>query len=104
MDQVNEGTTSYLTVTFTNKAGIAEAPSSATWEAIDKRSGEVMQAATAITPAGTVEITIPSTVNAILEASLDSEIRRITVKASYGVSDEVTGQFDYKVINLSRVP
>lgn len=103
MDQVNEGSTAYLTVTFLDKNGEQAAPASATWEAHDAVSGTVLQAATAIGVAGEVEITIPPAVNAILDDSKPWEQRRITIKASYGAADALNGYFDYQVINLSAV-
>jgi hypothetical protein len=103
MEYVNEETTSYLTVTFYDKNGDPAAPTSATWEAIDLKSGAVLQAETALSPASSIEITIPSSVNEIQDNTKEEEIRRITVIGVYGADDKVTQQYDYRVINLSRV-
>lgn len=103
MESVNEGTTCYLTITFLDKNGNAVAPSSVTWEAIDLKTGTVMKSETGITPGATIEIAVPASVNAMHDAAMLEEIRRITIKASYGADDKVTGQYDYRVINLSRV-
>lgn len=103
METVNEGSTCYVTVTFLDKDGNQTAPSSATWEAIDLKSGSVLQVETALTPAASIEITVPASVNDIYDSTKTEEIRRITVKATYGADDKVNSQYDYRVINLSRV-
>jgi hypothetical protein len=100
---VNEGSTAYLTVTFLDKDGNAEAPTSVTWEVHDVPGGEELQGATAIAAASEIEITLPPAVNAILDDDKEWEQRRVTVKASYGASDAVNSTFDYRVLNLSAV-
>lgn len=104
MEKVNEGTTSYLTVTFKDKAGVAQTPASATWEVIDLLSGTVKLSPTAITPAGTVELTVPASVNSIVDDANPEEVRRVIVKATYAADDKVNSQYDYAVVNLSKVP
>lgn len=101
---IPEGTTSYLSVTFKNKSGVATAPSSATWQAIDLDTGTSMKSSTAITPiADTVEVTIPPSVNAIHDESRKMETRRIIVIGVYGADDAVVGTFDYNLRNVEVV-
>lgn len=100
----NEETTAYLTVSFYDKAGALENPVSATWEAHDVKSGTELQSATALAPVGgQVEITIPTTVNTMVDPNLEEEVRRITVKALYSGVDGVNDKFDYTLVNLSAV-
>ena len=104
MAEVNEKTTAYLTVIFLDKSGNQEPPSSATWQVHDVESGEQMKAETPIDPiAAQVELTIPASVNAIVNAAKASERRRVTIKAVYGSDDGLNDQWEYSVKNLSKV-
>lgn len=104
MNTVNEGTTAYLTVSFKDQAGNPLAPSSATWQVHDMRSGQVMQAETPIAGLGAeVTVTIPPAVNAIVKSANPKEVRRVTIQAVYGSGQAINDQFDYTVINLSFV-
>lgn len=103
MNQINEGTTGYLTVTFKDKSGAEEAPASASYRIDDVATGAVIRSPTALAAAGTVEITLTPADNRILNASLKSEMRRVTVVAGYGVSDQVTSEYVYRVNSLSGV-
>ena len=101
--EVNEGSTAQLAITFLDFDGDPAAPTAATWEAHDVRTGEELQAATAIRPVATeVEIVIPYAVQAILSGD-SREKRRITVRATYPNGGAHNAQFEYDVINLSQV-
>lgn len=102
-DEVKEQSTSYLTVTFKDKAGAVAAPASATYRIDCLTTGTAIKAATALTPAATVEITIAPNENRIVTPGNTRERRRVTVTASYGASDGVNEEFDYDVVNLSQV-
>lgn len=103
MNQINEGTTGYLSVTFKNKSGTEEAPASASYRIDDVATGTQIRAATSLTPATTVEITLTPADNRILNTNLRAETRRVTVVAGYGVSDQVTSEYIYRVNSLSGV-
>lgn len=104
MPSVNEKTTAYLTVRFNDKTGAQQAPASATYRIDCLTTGTAIKAAAALTPAGSVEITLTPTDNRIVAAANVRETRRVTVSAIYGGSDEVHDQFDYDVENRSFVP
>lgn len=104
MQQVNEKSTAYLTVTFRNKAGVAEAPATATYRIDDVASGAQVREAEAITPAAaTMEVRLTPADNALLEAGNPAELRRVTVVGQYGQDDAVTSEYVYEVINLRGV-
>lgn len=103
METVNERSTAFLTVAFRDKTGALAAPSSVTWEAHDKDSGVEMQAATALIPGPSIEITIPTTVNSMVNSAHHLETRVITIKALYGVDDGVNSVYEYQVQNLDHV-
>ena len=103
MMQVNEGTTAYLSATFSDKTGNADTPSTITYRIDDVRSGTEIRDATTITAASTVEISLSPTDNRILNATQSYETRRVTVVASYGASDQVTAEYTYRVTPLVGV-
>lgn len=104
MDHINEGTTAYVTVTFRDKNGTPQAPSSAAWLVIDRATGQTMKAEAAISPAEAVELTIPASVNELVNQRKRFEVRRVIVRAQYGADDAINAQFDYQVLNISQVP
>lgn len=104
MQQANEQSTAYLTVTFRNKAGAAEAPVTAKYRIHDVGSGTEVRAWTAITdPAGSVELTFSPEDNTLLVADNPVEQRRVTVVGTYGDHDAVTSEFIYEVVNLRGI-
>ena len=104
MQQVNEQSTAYLTVTFRNKAGVAEAPATAKYRIDDVASGSAVLGETAITPvAATVEVRLTPANNTLLVAGNPAELRRVTVIGEYGQDDAVTSEYLYEVVNLSGV-
>lgn len=104
MNTVNEGSTAYLTVAFFDEDGDALAPTSATWQVHDVRSGQVMQAEASIAPiSASVTLTVPPAANAIVTAANERETRRVTIKAAYGTGQAINAQYDYEVINLTYV-
>jgi hypothetical protein len=104
LDVVYEGSTSYLTITFHDKNGEPVAPGAITWKAHDHDTGTVLQAETAVEiPAATIEITIPPAVNTLVKATKTTEVRVITIRASYGLADVITDEHRYVVRNLAGV-
>lgn len=101
---IKEGDTAYLTVTFRDKTGVLAVPTTVTWDCIDLDSGQQMQAPTSVAPGSSVEITIPTAVNAMVDSTKTHETRRVTVKSTYGGAEAKNGQYDYRIQNLSRVP
>lgn len=103
MEQVNEESTAYLTVTFLDKDGNAAAPSSATYRIDCLTSGKAIRGVTALGAGSSVEVTLTPTDNAIQQVSSAKETRRVTIEALYGASDGINEEYDYEVVNLSHV-
>jgi len=101
--EVNEGSTAYLTVVCKNKAGAAQAPASAVYRIDDLSSGEVIKADTSLPASTSMEITLSSVDNRIVNSEQGSETRRVVVSASYGADDAVVGVYLYKVKNVGGV-
>ncbi len=105
LEQVNERSTAYLTVTFRDKAGAAQAPASAAYRIDDVGSGQPVRGDTAISaPGSAVEIVLTTADNAIRNAAAGYERRRVTVTAEYGAGEAVRAEYVYRVINLAGVP
>ena len=106
MDKVNEQSTAYVTVTFYDKDGVAAQPTTASYDSIRVEDGVKLRDGVALTPTdGVVEITLTKDDNTL--AGTDNrtfEKRRLTVHASYGVSDELHDTYHYQVIALTDVP
>lgn len=86
---VNEGTTSYIRVSFTDQDGDDLVPSSITYRVDDLGSGQNLVPATSITPDAGVEIRIPPAINSLIAQGASSETRVATIEASYGAHDDV---------------
>lgn len=104
MEVINEGTTHYLTVEFRDKANVLAAPTGIFYRIDDVLSGDAVLADTAIGAASSVEITITPTQNAIINPFNPTEVKRVTVKATYAGSEAINDEFEYAVFNLRRVP
>ncbi len=104
MKRVNEKSTAYLTVTFRDKAGAAQAPATARYRIDDVATGEQVRAEEEISsPDGTIELRLEVGDNTLLNAIAKTEQRRVTVVAEYGAGDAVTAEFIYEVVNLAGV-
>ena len=104
MERVNEKSTAYLSVTFRNKAGAAQAPATATYRIDDVATGQTVRGDTDIgTPDSTVELTLTVDDNTLKNAIAAAEQRRVTVVAEYGAGDAVRAEYIYEVVNLVGV-
>ena len=104
MERVNEKSTAYLTVTFRDKAGAAQAPASAKYRIDDLISGQAVREETEIaSPGSTLELTLTVADNTLLNAQAAIEQRRVTVVGEYGAGDAVTAEYIYEVVNLAGV-
>lgn len=103
MQRVNEGSTAYLTVDFLDKAGLPAVPSSVSYSIYCLTNRQEVRAATAVTPAAQVEITLTPADTAIIDAGNPVEVRRVTVSATYGGGEAVNDDYDVAVDNLLRV-
>lgn len=104
LQDVNEGSTSFITATFKNKIGNNVAPTSADYRvdqvASDGTVTQVRDWTSIPTPAAIQEITILATDNLMIDETLDSEERVVTVRADYGADGEVTEDFEYTLKNM----
>lgn len=100
---IKEKSTAYLTVTFKDKDGNAEAPTAATYRIDDVDSGAPIRTDTPLNPATSVEINLEPSDNTLLDSTKPEEERRVTVKATYGATDGVNDEYIYQLKNLEKV-
>lgn len=104
METVTENSTAYLTATFKDKDGVPQVPVSITYQIdnleADGSLTEVKASAAFTPPASSIEIKILPSENAILDQSKRVERRKVTVVATYSVSDVITGFYNYELLNL----
>jgi len=104
MQRVNEKSTAYLSVTFRDKAGAAQAPATAQYRIDDVATGQLVRVDTAISsPGSTVELTLTVDDNTMKNPIVAAEQRRVTVTAEYGAGDAVRSEYIYEVVNLAGV-
>lgn len=104
MEVITEGTSHYLTVEFRDKANVLAAPTGIFYRIDDVLTGTTILADTAIGSASSIEITITPAQNAIINPLNPTEVKRVTVKASYAASEAINDEFEYAIKNLGAVP
>ncbi len=102
MKLVAERSTAYLTVSFIDKAGALEAPSSVQYRIDCKTSGLVVRGWTAAPAGPSLEVVLSPDDNAMQDPANGSERRLVTVVATYGAGDEVRDACEYYVRNLEH--
>jgi hypothetical protein len=100
MKEVNEKSTRDIGVTFRDKNGALTVPSAISYRLDDVDSGTSIRGPTSVTPASSIEITLTSADNAMVDATKRSEIHELTVTATFGASGQSVFSFDFKVRNL----
>jgi len=102
MSTVNEGSTSFITISFTDQNGAAVTPSAARYR-LDK-AGAAVKAWTAFTPSSpTHTLTVTAVENAIVSGA-HTEVMRITVEWTYDTDKKGTMDTTYTLANLEKYP
>lgn len=102
MAEVNEGSSSLATISFTDQDGAAVIPSAARYR-LDK-AGEEVKAWTAFTPSSsthTLEITPEENT---VTSGAPTEIMRVTAEWTYDTSKKGTMDTTYTLIGLEKWP
>ncbi len=76
-------------------------PDTARYRLDDKDSGTVLVDWTTMTPALTVDITIPASANRILNDCNRYETRVLTIQSDYDTDQQLSDDEEYRVRNLS---
>jgi hypothetical protein len=100
---INEQSTSYLTVQFTDKTGVPASPITLTYRIDCISSGTAVVPETALTPGTSVEITITAAQNVIVDTTNAKELKRVTLVAGFTNDEQHCEDYDYYVRNLSQI-
>jgi hypothetical protein len=100
--EVNEGSTAWLTVQFYDRAGAPEIPASVTYRIWDVASSIEIVPSTSLTPGSSVEITLTSDDNRILDDTLYREARKVIVTAGFAGSETLNQDYVYHVRNIAH--
>lgn len=102
VDTINEDTTSYVTLAFTDKTGAPAVPLAVTYRVDCLTNGREVLDWTAFggAMASTIEITLPPSCSAILNPANETERRALQYVASYSLTDQYHGEFQWDVDNL----
>lgn len=100
---VNEGSSCEISIDFSGPDGLPAVPASVVYRVDCATTGAAIRAATPISPAANVVIRITPDDTAIVNPASASERRRVTVVASYGAGDALTGEYEFAVRNVRFV-
>lgn len=102
MDLVNESTTSWLSVDFLDKSGVAATPTSASYSIWNKTTDASILASTSLGGlSSSMDIEITAAQNALSSRLNEREIHRVTVVSGYSDGSQLTAAYEYAVLNLS---
>ena len=101
---VDEKDTAYLVVSFYDKDGNSVSPVSATYSIYCETNKQEVKEETSIDDLSTsIEITLASADNAIINSYNAYEERRVTVKSTYAGGEKKNESYTYKVLNQSQI-
>lgn len=102
-DTVNEGSSADLNLRFKKNGSLTVPASGLNYRIDDLTEDVVIREWTAYTlplTASDITIRLTSSDNVLYNSANKSELRAVTVSASFGEDNNVTGTFKYRVINL----
>jgi hypothetical protein len=100
METINENTTCTIQVNFWDEDGVAITPDSASYVLYDKFSGTSRGSGAIGSLATSVNLTLSTTENRILDQNNRYEIAVAQVSFAYGTKSN-TQEYQYKISNLS---
>lgn len=95
---INEGSTSYHSLAFTDKDGAAVSPSALRYRVTSGTGTDLVPWETI--DAGSTEIEISATVNTI---GANGNKRFLTVEATHNGGDKITAELEYTIKNLTGI-
>lgn len=100
LSSVKEKSIAYITVSFYDKTGNLATPASAFYQVHDKGSRTEMLVRTAFPSlASSVELTMTSAINTMVDSRNKEETRILTIESSGGGVD-VNSEYEYDLLNL----
>jgi hypothetical protein len=102
---ITESSTSWVDVSFFNKDGTPATPDSVAYSLQCLATGKVLESNVPVTPASSsVEIALTPEDNKIQDENNSYEDKLLTVVATFGIDDQMTDDFIYRVRNLRGFP
>ena len=101
MDIVNERTSSYISMAFFDNTGAPAIPASVTYSTKCRSTGIAIKTNVSVAPSANIVITLDALDNAIQTPANPTEIKALTIKASYGINDECNAEYVWQVQNLT---
>jgi hypothetical protein len=102
--QYQDRTAGQVIVTFRDAAKALANPVTASYRIDCVTTGLTVHATTSLTAASQITIDLTSDDNAIISSSNQAELKKITVNATFSVSDEIHEEAHYLVRNMRYVP
>lgn len=104
LKEFNEKTTTYVPVSFRDKDGALAVPQAISYR-VDclSTNTEIIADTSFPSVASEIEITLPITATTIQDPLNDFERKLVTVTATYGGGEQVTGAYQFRVRNLSKI-
>ena len=100
LSSVNEGQTGYITLSFTDEAGVSITPSSFTYTLDDLVTRQNIASGTINAPSVPYKMELLASWNKIVTDGVTNEEHVLTIDASYEGSKHVTGDYHFNVTNL----
>ena len=97
---VKERNSITLTAYFRDSSNAASAPTTAHYRIDDITTETAITAWTSLTPGASIDITIKSAENRIIDQSNERERRQITVSADKGTTTETRDTYQYFIENI----
>ena len=105
MEPVNERSQCKVTLTFYDESGVLVTPTRLDYNIKDVYSATTIRTVTSVTPSTTsYTITVLSAENRIVDATRQSEMKKVSAEWYSGAVIVGTGDYTYEVINKYWVP
>jgi hypothetical protein len=103
MDIINEQSTAYVTVSFTDKTNAPAVPSTITYSTRSVTTGTAIKTGISVTPAASIEITLDALDTTIQNPANQYEDAMLTVHSTYGNNDNCNNEYPYRIKNLGGI-
>lgn len=103
LEEINEKSAARLTVSFLDEDKAPIVPTGVTWETHDEDTATELRAATVLTPASSIDITLDDTDTKMETTTKKKETHVITMKATFSGGLQINSEYRFRVINLEQV-
>ena len=103
MDYINEKTTAYVDIVFYDRNGLPATPNSITYSTYCKTTGTPIKTNVSVAAASQITIILDALDSTIINTANPSEVKVLTVKASYNLNDALNSEYNWTVTNLVGV-